>query len=399
MFTFVLKGLPLGLRTWFALFGLSILFYNRIVKCNILKPLYGLALFALFSFISAYVNGQFDAEFLGLSISYLSSYLSSFFIIYIFQYRMGVCYSTDFLIRTIALAIFVHLLISLFMYVSPAINDVCRSIIQRSDNEASLLKSFSEGRITGFISSYFGAGCINGLGLILIVYIVSINRNVNLIVWNLIYVLILMVGILMARTVLVGFAFSMFFLFIYKWGSIYMLKRRIKWLTMFLIFLVIAVLLTVILIDERILLWAFEMFVNYFNGEGFSTESSDALETMTVLPDNLQTWIIGDGLYTNLDGTYYMETDIGLCRLLFYGGVMILLAFFSAQLLIVKNVKRLHACSSLVFLMFLVVVYTVALNIKGHTDSFPILFLLYMSVYFEHRKDYDKMLVGANKIT
>ena len=54
---------------------------------------------------------------------------------------------------------------------------------------------------------------------------------------------------------------------------------------------------------------------------------------MYVFPDNLKTWLIGDGYFSNpynIDpyftgrfvGGYYMSTDVGYLRFIFYSGLV-----------------------------------------------------------------------------
>ncbi len=73
------------------------------------------------------------------------------------------------------------------------------------------------------------------------------------------------------------------------------------------------------------------------NGE-WSVSSNDRLSNMYVWPENLQTWLIGDGYFSNpintdpyfigkITGGYYMGTDVGFLRFIFYFGVIGLTAF------------------------------------------------------------------------
>lgn len=61
---------------------------------------------------------------------------------------------------------------------------------------------------------------------------------------------------------------------------------------------------------------------------------------MYVFPDNLKTWIIGDGYFSNPYNTdpfyigtrsrgYYMGTDVGYLRFIFYFGLIGLSAFIA----------------------------------------------------------------------
>ena len=74
---------------------------------------------------------------------------------------------------------------------------------------------------------------------------------------------------------------------------------------------------------------------------------------MIVFPDNLHTWIIGDGYFDNPFnrdmnyigpnfGGYYMATDIGYLRFLFYVGLIGLLLFCVYMVACANELMKLH---------------------------------------------------------
>lgn len=89
--------------------------------------------------------------------------------------------------------------------------------------------------------------------------------------------------------------------------------------------------------------FGFEGFFSIVEKGEWETNSNNILKNMVVWPDNPKTWIIGDGYIENpndksLDSYdpyyvgpsfagYYMQTDIGYCRYIFYFGVTGLLLF------------------------------------------------------------------------
>lgn len=60
-------------------------------------------------------------------------------------------------------------------------------------------------RLQGWGSNFFGAGIINGLALILMTYLFLNKRVRRLWCFTILYVFILVIGILIARTTLIGF--------------------------------------------------------------------------------------------------------------------------------------------------------------------------------------------------
>lgn len=84
--------------------------------------------------------------------------------------------------------------------------------------------------------------------------------------------------------------------------------------------------------------FGFEGFFSLYEKGQWNVSSNDKLKTMVVWPDNAKTWVIGDGYFSNPIGIdpyfngiavkgYYMGTDIGYLRFLFYFGATGLLAF------------------------------------------------------------------------
>ena len=78
--------------------------------------------------------------------------------------------------------------------------------------------------------------------------------------------------------------------------------------------------------------FGFEGFFSYFETGEWETASTNTLEKMVVWPEELRTWIIGDGYFENSrndpnylgDATvegFYMGTDIGYLRFIFYFGI------------------------------------------------------------------------------
>ena len=109
---------------------------------------------------------------------------------------------------------------------------------------------------------------------------------------------------------------------------------------------------------------AFELYNNYINFDELSSKSTDAMSAMTYIPDNISSWIFGDGKFFADDG-FYMSTDIGFSRILFFGGIIglifyILISLWPLFFIDFKNRDRLFYFFSLnlIICFFLI-------NIKG----------------------------------
>lgn len=79
--------------------------------------------------------------------------------------------------------------------------------------------------------------------------------------------------------------------------------------------------------------FGFEGFFSLWEKGSWEVASNEKLTNMYVFPDNLKTWIIGDGYFSSprdtdpyftgeLVGGYYMGTDVGYLRFIFYFGLI-----------------------------------------------------------------------------
>jgi len=132
--------------------------------------------------------------------------------------------------------------------------------------------------------------------------------------------------------------------------------------------------------------FGFEGFFSMAETGEWQTNSNDILKNMIVWPDNLKTWIIGDGYINNpLDnsletfdpyyvgetyGGYYKGTDIGYLRYIFYFGLTGLFAFSLYFIQVCKICMTRFRAFSLMF--FLVLVVNFIEWFKVSTDLFVV---------------------------
>ncbi len=133
--------------------------------------------------------------------------------------------------------------------------------------------------------------------------------------------------------------------------------------------------------------FGFEGFFSLAEKGEWDVSSNNRLMGMWVWPDNTKTWLIGDGYFNSPDanpyyigpselGGYYMGTDIGYCRFVFYFG-LIGLAIFSAYF-----VNCAKQCADNIpqfrILFWLILVINFIGWTKVSSDLFPIFALMLM---------------------
>jgi hypothetical protein len=137
-------------------------------------------------------------------------------------------------------------------------------------------------------------------------------------------------------------------------GLIMLVKNPI-WLLIFSLF---AFAITPFIdIDDGVLYWAMELLINFNNNGAFSTASTDANVEMLVFP-KFENLLFGEGKFFSEEGIFYMSTDIGISRLLFFGGIPYLLLFILMNLILINKIQY----SSIKIIMFILFIL---LNFKG----------------------------------
>ena len=245
-------------------------------------------------------------------------------------------------------------------------------------------------RLHGIGAMLDPAGSRFAVVLTMIVFIaVRIANSVkrSQILWFLMaFLLIAVVGNMIARTTTVGIVFALAYL-IYTLG-LHRFKINkgagylISWFVGILL-VTIPVLTILYHTNEQIhdnLRFAFEGFFSLAEKGRWEVHSNEILKNMVVFPDNWKTWIVGDGYMINPNLTdpyytgeyhkagYYMQTDIGYLRFIFYGGIPCLLAM---AVFIWKSGRigmRKFRDYSMLFWLLLAVNFTVWLKVS--TDIF-----------------------------
>ena len=147
--------------------------------------------------------------------------------------------------------------------------------------------------------------------------------------------------------------------------------------------------------------FAFEGFFSLVEEGEWSVSSNDILKKMYVFPDNAKTWIIGDGYFDGPTGKdpyyvgpdhmsgFYMWTDVGYCRFIFYFGLVGLIAFMLFFLKVADVCVSKFPRDALMFWLILGVNYAVWMKVA--TDIF-LVFALFLSIDKEDNDEYEEMM-------
>lgn len=266
------------------------------------------------------------------------------------------------------------------------------------------------GRLFGFGAALDPAGSRFAAVLTIIVFmatrLAATNRNKYLVGYILAFIFIAIVGNMIARTTTVGVIIALAFL-LYSIGLHRMVisKSTGRIMLWFVGILVVAVPLLTILYhtNEQFhdnIRFAFEGFFSLAEKGRWEVNSNEILKNMIVFPDNLKTWIVGDGYmldptgvdpyYTGPDwGGYYQATDIGYLRFIFYSGLIGL----AAMALFIWKAGRISMLKfkdqQMLFWLLLAVNYAVWFKVS--TDIFLAL-ALFLVIDKQENEEYEKRL-------
>jgi hypothetical protein len=280
--------------------------------------------------------------------------------------------------------------------------------IQNSDRQFLHLESGGFRMLGLAYGVVWDLGIVQSLSSIFIVWLIPKTKSARKIWLLAIAYLLIFASILMSgRTGFVGILLSILLFFYNLLYGESLMKYR-KFISRILIALIIILNLIYAslspdireLITEKVIPWAFEMFINSQEGNGAETQSTNQLKDM-YFDISTSTFLMGDGYYRdpNDSAAYYMGTDAGYMRqILFYGifGSLVLYSFyfFIFKNMLLKSLKMYD--SSTAVMMFLIAFYFFFAHIKGDVfmgGDMPlrILFLLYFVVLNTTKPFFNKL--------
>lgn len=358
--------------------GLALYLYHGRPYTEIIKIVFAWLFFGFTYLISSYVWMMSDpaSYYINNTRSNIAWLFSAYFVVYIFFqiYPKGSFFT---FIYYIVAAIVLQGIIALLMYRIPAVDDFFRSLQLPNALQEERMDATEGERLLGYGIAFFGAGVIYGMGLIVAAFIIIKQKHNLLRLFFLcaIYAFIFFVGVLTARTTVVGLAASIILVLLVKLFDKSSPKGQfLKFVSFAVIFGVIGYTLIYIYFPE-FADWAFELFINYSETGELRTSSSDSIEHMFILPSEFLVWMIGYG------DMRFWGSDVGYSRLLIYGGILGTFAFFFYQFVLARIAMTKD--KGQVFMMLVMLGYVMALNIKGLADinSFLYLFAFYFLYY------------------
>lgn len=358
--------------------GLALYFYNGRPYSEVLNIGLAYSPIVLMAIISSFFNSYTDPYMYDYTKSQLGWIFSSYMAVFFF-FMLHPKGSFVLLLYYIVGAIFAQCVISLAMHQNEAVKSFFTSL-QMADAVEQFKRDDTEGqRLLGYGVAFFGAGLSCGCTLIFLVYI-AFKQRLNIIKLSLlalVYCFVLYIGLLSARTTSIGLFASVILAAILLLTGNSIKGQPFKFIGIAALLGSVGTTLCYMYFPE-FADWAFEGFINYQKTGKFTTQSSDALDSMFLLPYTFEQWLYGWG---------HMEfwgSDVGYTRLLFWIGLPGTIAYFFYQFYLIK--MSFIKDQAWIFTLLVIFAYNFALNMKGLSDlNF---FFYFLAFYFLHYRYY-----------
>ena len=220
------------------------------------------------------------------------------------------------------------------------------------------------------------------------------------------FVIITVIGNMIARTTTVGLVLTIMYGFVKAYPYDFTINRSSTIVLRHMVILA-AVIMPIIVslynnnpaVREDIR-FAFEGFFSLVEQGEWDVSSNNSLMNMYVFPDNAKTWIIGDGYFdgpSNTDPYYvgptmtgfYMWTDVGYLRFIFYFGLIGLGAFMAFFYKCGQTCATKFSGYSVMFWIILLLNYIIWFKVS--TDIF-LVFALFLCISKEDNDAYENSL-------
>jgi len=407
VYTLPLKHIPFGVGTRMILSVLGLIVFgfhffkfkkNEIFKIdfNLILSFLILFLLLLISILTILINQTNDFSFIRIIFATVLNIFAAYFV----YTRMKKIknFNIHKFVFIISLIPNLYLLLSFFVQISPEFRRILINCLDPKDFIVFQLFNYSfSSKISGIGANPYIVGVFNAFTLVVLFVYLSLfklKKKVKLYYFISIF-FVLIIGNMIARTTSIGFIIGFIYMLIYN-----MINSKIKInsflnnISSFLIFVILISVIPFVISDEIKLKlfnsfnYAFELVINIIEGNGIKTASTEELKDMYVFPSNLQTYLIGDAkMFLSDNISFYMDTDVGYLRLIYFFGIIglffyVLLQIIPLVLIILKSKMKFFK-----YMSFLSIILFIILMFKGLTDLYYIFALFYfINLYFSNLK-------------
>lgn len=277
----------------------------------------------------------------------------------------------------ILLAAVVQALISFAMFISPEFSNSVDSLFKYDERMEERHQTLTH-RLIGIGQAFWGAGINYGIDILILAVLPDVKGsfiNKYKILYWLIAAIVVLAGILSARTFFISFIFLALYFVLMKKNIFVTIANSYKYILIIPIFLLFYQVIETQMGSLRfreVESFTFELFNNYEESGEIESGSTNMLEGMyEILPSTNKTWIVGDGKFMNDDGSYYMRTDIGYSRQIFFYGLVGLIPFLLVLLFVYRTCARQYQNKAIKNFIWVLFLFELTLNFKALMSLSP----------------------------
>lgn len=358
----------------------------RLDKSFLELSMWALAI-SLMSFFTMTYNGTKDGSFATYFMSMWVWLGGAYMVVSIIRWVHG-CVGVELVANYLIAVCTIQCVLAMFFQYNPGIDEAVQSII---GGEA-FMGAETGDRLHGIGCALDVAGFKFATVLCMIGYFITkLKGNYRVLIFTiyiLCFVIIAVIGNMISRSTIIGVGLVAVY-----WLYCLLFQTR-KSPFVVSSFIAIAIFIPIIialynssLIIEKNIRFGFEGFFSLAETGEWQTNSNDILKDMIVFPDNLKTWLIGDAYAANPSDSqgewfdpyyigpsfhgFYMQTDIGYCRYIFYFGVIGLLLYMGYFLKIYQILAERFPQWKMIFFSILLI------NFIGWTKVSSDLFVVF----------------------
>jgi len=363
---------------FFSVLGLGVLLLD-IINNKVNKDVFTIIIInlimVLMQVISFALNGQGDFYFIREVVLY--NFISILFCLLFYKINVNNKIQYDY-IKIIALAVLLQLLLSFYAFINPSFFDLLFTIFPQNLGFG-ILDDFAKIRMVTLGTPFFGSAILSSVVILIVAQKISDNPKTDFNIF-LSFIIISVLSILSARTAIIGVVFSLFLIFSNR-------KNNYKYfVTSIFLFIAIYILSKGVSLSNKLtdfIDFGFEFIYNYKDSQ--ASESVDGVaEMLSIFPNNIKTWLIGDGYYKVSNGVeYYKGIDVGFLRAIFNFGIVGLSIFIFLNIFVIYKISKEYMSTKTKILIF---ICFMLLMIKGLANIFPYLMLVYTLSLLNRRR-------------
>ena len=297
------------------------------------------------------------------------------------------------LLEWIVIATIVHSVISFAFFLHPDLLSKYNNLIVTSDFYSVRSESFAAYRLIGLSQNVQYANAAAHYGIVLWALILLYKRagsywSRHKLLYYIIVTLFCIAGIFSGRTFFLILLLTVVYVYILnrQAGLVSVLKESV--ILFVPLFVLASIMIGWLFISNKEAMdWAFELFINIFSDKGAHTDSTDTLQDMlAIVPNSFHTWLIGDGKGETGSG-FYMNTDVGYLRSIFYWGVIGTLIYYFVQYKYYRVLKAHLQNADIGEFVYMILLFFFVYNIKEfwRPEPFLVLFLI-ATLRFSYRQ-------------